>query len=554
MNAKEGGGVTSYWNNFNFISDKVNTELPPSAVENTPQKLDAGIANLKNMTSGEILHGEVVLVKGNEVLVRLADQTVISAQLSGNLQVSIGQSLFFEIQNGTEGQIALRALFTNLSQEAVLGQALSDAGLPINKESAEMVETLMREEMPIGKETLQTIYREVVDYSQLRPAEIVKMHKLGIEVNDANVQGFKAVLNCEERLAMTTKQLVSDLHNEINFLFTQDKTKEGYILGKELLSYVTQNCDISMLQDEMLFASPTEKEVFFDLIKDTLLQLPDVLPENLILDNDASDKMQIFQNDLVQNFFEHSVLGGNDENKVGLFLRLLLTEFENGNLPPEKLGQLFEKEVFKEVIGKGLSEAWLLKPFEVADKSNISDLYERIQEHIRGLSETVAQTIGSSSNLTQSMQQMQDNIDFLAQLGKMVPYVQLPLKLNGKSATGDLYVFADKKSLAQKDENITAALHLDMQYLGHLDVFVQLKSSGVETDFKVETDEILLFLEEHMDILQERLKKRGYNLSVKLEKTEEKQSLKDDIMNISKSNNEDMQQQPIAYYRLDVRA
>ena len=58
-----------------------------------------------------------------------------------------------------------------------------------------------------------------------------------------------------------------------------------------------------------------------------------------------------------------------------------------------------------------------------------------------------------------------------------------------------------------------------MDHLGPVDVYVamDLKSGGkVQTNFTVADDEILSFLEENIHLLNERLNKRGYDLSCKM--------------------------------------
>ena len=62
------------------------------------------------------------------------------------------------------------------------------------------------------------------------------------------------------------------------------------------------------------------------------------------------------------------------------------------------------------------------------------------------------------------------------QLNHMQTYLQLPLKMNGKRENGDLYVYTNKKSLAKKDGNVSALLHLDMQFLGALDVMISMQN------------------------------------------------------------------------------
>ena len=101
------------------------------------------------------------------------------------------------------------------------------------------------------------------------------------------------------------------------------------------------------------------------------------------------------------------------------------------------------------------------------------------------------------------------------QMNNLFTYVQLPLKMAGNQAHGDLYVYTNKKSLANKDGNVSALLHLDMEHLGPLDVYVamQKNQNKVNTNFTLQDEAALDLIAEHIHILDERLEKRGYSMN-----------------------------------------
>ena len=87
--------------------------------------------------------------------------------------------------------------------------------------------------------------------------------------------------------------------------------------------------------------------------------------------------------------------------------------------------------------------------------------------------------------------------------------------------------------MSSDDSTVTAFMHLDMDHLGPVDVYVSmdLKSGGkVQTDFTVADDEILSFLEENIHILNERLNKRGYDLSCKMTLKGEEETPEEDAL------------------------
>ena len=102
------------------------------------------------------------------------------------------------------------------------------------------------------------------------------------------------------------------------------------------------------------------------------------------------------------------------------------------------------------------------------------------------------------------------------------------MKMSNQNARGELYVFTNKRNLTKQDGKVTALLHLDMEHLGKMDVYVALENKKVSTNFYLEKEEYLDFLEQHMDLLTARLNKRGYSCDIKtvLRNSEEESIMK----------------------------
>lgn len=66
------------------------------------------------------------------------------------------------------------------------------------------------------------------------------------------------------------------------------------------------------------------------------------------------------------------------------------------------------------------------------------------------------------------------NIDFMNDLNKNMTFFQMPLKFSEGEGNGELYVFTNKKALTHNSEDVSAMLHLDMEHLGPIDVYVKL--------------------------------------------------------------------------------
>lgn len=236
----------------------------------------------------------------------------------------------------------------------------------------------------------------------------------------------------------------------------------------------------------------------------------------------------------------------------------LMKQIEGGELSEElaaklkaNVKELFLSAGFKDTIQQAVQKQWFLEPSEVADKSTVESLYRRLNQQTRQLTDVLSGLARPETPMAQDLSNMNQNMNFMNQMNQMYQYIQLPLKMNGGEATGDLFVYTDKKSLAQKDGNVSAMLHLDMQYLGMVDVYASISSSNnVFTKFYLESDEMLDFIEANIHILDERLAGRGYHLTTEMAKHEEKK----DILAQAAVKNDGAVPKAIAQYSFDIRA
>ena len=160
-------------------------------------------------------------------------------------------------------------------------------------------------------------------------------------------------------------------------------------------------------------------------------------------------------------------------------------------------------------------------------------------------------SVKASETLSQAVSNLNENLQFVQTLGDLAMYVQIPMIMNNEANTGDLYVYANKKNLLEKSDNITAMLRLDMKNLGRVDVYVKLSNSNsLSTDFTLEDDDTLAFIEEHIDILNERLEKLGFNVTNSFNTKSNAPSIFDNGEKVGVTVNDNL----VGYKGFDVRA
>ena len=196
--------------------------------------------------------------------------------------------------------------------------------------------------------------------------------------------------------------------------------------------------------------------------------------------------------------------------------KALFDKYDSPDTAPElrqALRELGSSHEYKLLLNNGITNEFLMKPEEVADKEKVREYYERVVKNSEKALDFLNSTGRGSSALAQGMNNLKSNVDFMNQLNNVMTYMQLPLKMNEEKAHGDLYVYTNKKNLAKKDGNVSALLHLDMQHLGTMDIHVQMTNGeNVKTHFILQREEMLDFIGEHLHELDENLAKRGYKM------------------------------------------
>ncbi len=216
----------------------------------------------------------------------------------------------------------------------------------------------------------------------------------------------------------------------------------------------------------------------------------------------------------------------------------------------ENIINLFGSKVYNQLLSNEILQQWLLKPSDVGQKNTVEDFYGRLREQSARLTEALSQ-ISKDMPLAKNLSTMQSNIEFMNQLNQAFNYIQLPLKMSGGNAHGDLYVYTNRRNAPKEDESVSALLHLDMQNLGTMDIYVKMKEKNVSTKFYLQDEQTIDFIADHIHILNERLSQRGYTMNAEMvmSKDEKKEM---DVMDAMST--EEKRENILAQYSFDVRA
>ncbi len=237
-----------------------------------------------------------------------------------------------------------------------------------------------------------------------------------------------------------------------------------------------------------------------------------------------------------------------NQTAVGLLRQIMDLVAKSNHTDSDLAKKLFSSKEYKALLKQAMADQWFLSPEQLKEEGAVKNLYERMSRQMSDLQQMLTQTGKEGSSLAKTAQSVQNNLEFINQLNQAYTYMQLPLKLQNQNAHSDLYVYTNKKNLRDKEGELSALLHLDMEHLGSTDIYVKLKGTAVQADFYFAEEAAYRLVAGATDRLVERLAARGYQCDVKVENRKQQQDFVQDFLEHEKPSGK------LHRYSFDVKA
>lgn len=574
------------------ISDMLaqyNRSSATGATATAPQQgVQQLVSAVREMTVGNVFEGTVNDIKNGTVTLGLANGQTVQARIAAGVQLAVGQAMFFQVKSNDGTTVEIRPYTNGNLNNPTLLKALDAAGIPAEPRMIDMVNSMMEEQMSIGRESLMDMARSISAYPDADIKSLVLMHKLDIPMSEEFIQQFE---NYKSDQAAITSQF-DDVLESIGKLYQNENLSEteALELGSRIYQVLKQDgsLDTSAIVKEGAQKggwSPVElqegailegtSELAATEITGTELAEAETIEETLdgvavnsgeeaaSEENAAQVSEEKTSSDAqgVQYYAKGSVGALFTEGQMKDFSNLL-KEFPqlagsklftaegnlNGNLSTgaflkelhqaldEIMGltggsakKLFSGKEYQKVLEYEVKQQWTLKPEEIKGDA-VKHLYEKMEKQMQKMQELVQESGQSNTSLAKAVSNLQGNIEFMNQINNAYHYVQIPLRMSNQNAHGDLFVYTNKSGVDRPDGELSAFLHLDMDNLGATDVSVRMKDRKVHTNFYLEDEKSYDLIEEHMAELMQRLQEKGYSCTVQVENQFRKKNLVEDFM------------------------
>lgn len=509
------------------------------------------VSSVRELTVGNIFEGTVNSVNGGRVILGLSNGTELSARLDANMQLVRGQSMFFQVKSNNGETIAIKPYTVDgTGVNLTLLNALKAANLPVSERYLNMANSMMQEQMPIDKNSMSQMARILMANPDMSVNTLVQMKKLNIPITTEMVAQFENYMDDSSAVHKALDSFISELPSTMT---GKDMPLEQLkAFDSQLLSIISDGMGETMQAAGMDQAttmgngeaSANQASIAEQVVAETSSTDPNVMTEQAVLVEDGAEAAQMHSNQAVpettyptqENVLKllHNLFGDTGitaEDSAGTLLNKLSNFIMNGeNISQETLKELFSSKDMQQFLRDVLEGQMYLTPEDVADKDKVKKLYERLESKTQSLESLLMNAGLKDTPLAQTVANVQGNVEFMNQLNQTYTYVQIPLKMNGQNASGQLYVYTNKRELGDPEKDLTAFLHLDLDNLGSTDVSVRLHRKDVDTKFYMDSDEAFALVKAHMPELEERLKLKGFNAKIYVENEGKSVNFVDDFL------------------------
>ena len=589
------------------------------------------VSTMEELSSGSVFEGTVSSVKNGKVTLALSDGQTITARLSGKVPLSQGTPMFFQVKSNDGVTIEIKP-YTGAGSggNPILTNALTEGTVPVTERNLAMVDAMMKEQMPIDKQSLLNMARIANMNPGVNITTVVSMTKLGIPVSPEMAAQFENYMTDEHAILQEMDQAMNELadlagssnltpdqavqmNQKIVTILLSEQTVTGAPVNAEgqietggqttaegqivtggqitaegqIVTGGQTTAEGQILTDGRLGAEEqtvngeqtttagqaiqegTGGQALGDVLSEQqfsslgrLLQNIPSLVESTKLFPEAMEQ-DIFIDTLedesvAQNLMTEDAAWKAADGKTALDKNLTVSDFlrtvsqilsENNGMASQSIQKLFGSDAYKSLLRNVMEQQWLIQPEALKQEKKISQLYEKLEQQMRQVEDALKEAGVTKTRFPETAAEVRGNIEFMNQLNQAYTYVQVPLKMSGQNANGELYVYTNKKNLRDPDAELSAFLHLDLEHLGSTDVSVKMQHRNVKTNFYMADDASYDLVEKYLPVLEQKLKDKGYQCTITMTKEEKKVSFGDDFLR------KDMPQTGTLHrYSFDVRA
>lgn len=200
--------------------------------------------DVTQLQPGDTFQGEIVSVNGEDVQIQLANGQYMAAKLERDVQLALGQVMNLQVQSNKDNRVVLKPVYDSKMQMIRVGEAaLRAAHMAVNDRTMALVSKLLENGMSIDKNTLMLFNRLTLQNPGASMADLIKLTKLQLPVNDNTLSQLQNYENMEHKLLDGIKEasdeiikLYDALAGKADIQGSQNGTAQGILSGQTALA------------------------------------------------------------------------------------------------------------------------------------------------------------------------------------------------------------------------------------------------------------------------------------------------------------------------------
>ncbi|HHW00041.1 MAG TPA: flagellar hook-length control protein FliK [Clostridiaceae bacterium] len=514
------------------------------------------------LNAGDVIKCRIMDVTPGNVLLKLYDGSTFTASPRVDIDVRRGDLLTLLVKSKDTGQIILEILNSdsNLPKDSStnLVDVLFSLNIKADSTNLEIARELNAFNAPLGKDAIELIAQSIKTIGNITAEKAAYLYANKMPINESNVNLLTQLAEGKFKISSSIENLFNlidgtrdtsfykALENDFSMheLFNCINIKNSSGLDNFLKTYSSNisqdtNNNTGNVHDTNN-VNNVNNVYFANDVHDAAGMLEKLIAGNIVFKTDAAanlnlidsyapdDFKALFESYLRNNVESFENLSDNDKGvlidsiysalkKLSADKSKITKDFtyqdefdyqkDNSSVHEDKLTDPVQrsfKQTHVNLVSNNLSKEMDLKSIYRDILTKLDIIKSRIDEY---------QNVPGREEMAKVLNNIEANIRFMNELYSHTIYMQFPVNMWNKNATGELYIL--RKNSRRKKLNadeITVFISLDTSSLGCIDTLLTVKGKSISLNISTESTEIADFVKGNYRMLYDSLLNKGYKL------------------------------------------
>lgn len=496
-------------------------------LQGIPANLTQTADLLSRLHVGDVIRAQILDITVNEVLLKLLDGATFTASTTTPLDTDKKEFTNFLVKEMTDHKLVLEPIKKQVqpSPEGELKKQLEKMGLDADTAHMEIAREIKAQGLVLHKGLLENVLKLLDTYTQLEQSKAVFLAANKPNPQAADITTLERILQPRQQISNDLRQLVQLLGEEPpkqavgeglpvrvtdKGVLARPAAAQEVVVHEEVSMFLTkgeQDTSLTAAGKPILAGKPQESamaSVSAEINQETLLT--------------AGEKVQGQKETVEQERENHYGKARSTAENV--------KDISGTADDKQELQLQSKRETLRQQVSKLFLDLDTLR--EDGTEIQPSAMYKKIAAavaEIRSNLDTLPAAL--QQNIREVLDRVDNTVRFFNDISQQSLFLQIPILVNGRESTADLYVYR-RKSGNRKGANdgFSVFLSLDTAYMGALDSFVSFENRNIQIQYRAADERVISLLKEHYKELYASLLEKGYKLvDVKYKMQEEEMDI-----------------------------